>query len=100
MADTPVGAQIVPDDQRLAGLCVQGDRSSQRELFLGQRKRVHFTLYRILGSNNELEDLIQETFLEIFRSLVGFRGEARLSTWIDRIAVRVAYGYLSRRRAP
>ena len=46
-----------------------------------------------------MDDLLQETFIQVFTSLKGFRGEARLATWIDRIAVRVAYRHLSRGKA-
>lgn len=45
-----------------------------------------------------MEDLVQEAFLEIFRSLASFRGEATLGTWIDRCTVRVAYAHLTRKR--
>lgn len=68
------------------------------EVFRRQKQRVHATLYRILGSNSEIDDLIQDTFIEIFRSLPSFRGDALLSTWVDRIAVRVAYGHIARRK--
>ena len=83
------------DDLALVGRCLAGERAAERELFRREKARVHATLYRVLGSNREMDDLVQEAFLEVFRSLKGFRGEARLSTWIDRIAVRVAYRYLS-----
>jgi RNA polymerase sigma-70 factor (ECF subfamily) len=86
------------DDATLVGRILAGDRAAERELFRRQRARVHATLYRVLGQNRDVEDLIQESFLEVFRSLKGFRGEAKLSTWIDRITVRVAYRYLSTRR--
>jgi RNA polymerase sigma-70 factor (ECF subfamily) len=86
------------DDLALAGLCAGGDRAAQRELFRSHRRQVHATLYRVLGSNRDMEDLVQEAFIEIFRSLDRFRGEARLSTWIDRITARVAYHYLRRKR--
>jgi RNA polymerase sigma-70 factor, ECF subfamily len=86
------------DDFDLARRCVSGDRVAQRELFLRERRRVHVILYRVLGSNVDMEDLLQEAFIEIFRSMHGFRGEATLGTWLDRIAVRVAYAYLTRRR--
>jgi RNA polymerase sigma-70 factor, ECF subfamily len=86
------------DDTALVNRCLAGERSAERELFRRERARVHATLYRVLGANRDLEDLVQEAFLEVFRSLGGFRGESRLSTWIDRIAVRVAYRYLSRRK--
>ena len=59
---------------------------------------MHATLYRVIGSNRDMDDLIQDTFIEVFRSLPRFRGEAKLSTWIDRITVRVAYAYFGRRR--
>ena len=86
------------EDLDLAGRCVSGDRTAQRELFRRERGRVQATLYRILGSNHDMEDLVQESFIEIFRSLASFRGEARLGTWMDKITVRVACAYLSRRR--
>jgi RNA polymerase sigma-70 factor (ECF subfamily) len=91
-----------PDDLLLARRCVAGDRSAQKALFQREVRRVHATLYRILGSNGSIDDLVQESFLEIFRSLKNFRGESSLATWIDRCTVRVAYAYLSskRRRAP
>jgi RNA polymerase sigma factor (sigma-70 family) len=88
------------DDLALARRCAGGDIVAQRQLFRDQRGRVHRTLYRILGSNADMEDLVQDVFLEVFRSLDRFRGEARLSTWIARITARVAMHYFGRRRPP
>src|SRR5258705_632495 len=45
-----------------------------------------------------MDDLLQEAFLQVFQSLKGWRAEASLATWIDRVAVRVAYRYLTNRR--
>lgn len=89
---------IAPDDLTVARRCVEGDRVAQRQLFRDHRQRVHRTLYRILGSNRDLEDLVQEAFLEVYRSLTHFRGEAHLSTWITRITTRVAFAYISKRK--
>jgi RNA polymerase sigma-70 factor (ECF subfamily) len=94
----PGTAHVRVDDVALARRCVVGDRSAQRELFQRERRRVHGTLYRILGSNAEIDDLLQDAFIEIFRSIPTFRGEATLGTWIDRITVRVAFAHLSKRR--
>jgi len=44
-----------------------------------------------------MDDLLQEAFLQVFQSLRGWRAEASLATWIDRVSVRVAYRYLSQR---
>ena len=82
----------------LVDRCIEGEQAAARELFRAHQGRVHASLYRVLGANREMDDLLQETFIQVFRSLGSFRGEARLSTWIDRIAVRVAYRHLARKR--
>ena len=82
-----------PEDLELALRCVSGDRAAQRVLFARERQRIHSTLFRILGHSTHLDDLIQDAFVEVFRSLGGFRGESSLATWIERCTVRVAYGY-------
>jgi RNA polymerase sigma-70 factor, ECF subfamily len=87
-------------DLELARRCAGGDITAQRQLFREHRSRVHRTLYRILGSNLDMEDLVQDTFVEVFRSLDHFRGEAKLSTWIARITTRVALHHIGRRRPP
>lgn len=84
----------------LAARCADGDRAAQRELFLQTRRVVHRTLFRILGSNRDLEDLLQETYLMVFRSIHRFEGRSSPSTWCCGIAVHVAYNHLrsARRR--
>jgi RNA polymerase sigma-70 factor (ECF subfamily) len=92
----PVGARAV-EDLELAARCVSGDAAAQRDLFERERRHVHATLFRIVGSNLDMDDLVQDAFFEVYRSLRGFRGEASLRTWIDRCTVRVAYAYFARR---
>jgi RNA polymerase sigma-70 factor (ECF subfamily) len=87
-------------DLELARRAAGGDRAAQRDLFVAQRASVHHALFRILGSNRELEDLLQDAFIEIFRALPSFRGESTLGRWCQTIAVRVAYLTISRRRPP
>lgn len=87
-------------DLELARRAASGDRSAQRDLFLEQRANVHRALYRILGSNREIEDLLQDAFIEIFRALPSFRGDSTLGRWCQTIAVRVAYLAISRRKPP
>jgi RNA polymerase sigma factor (sigma-70 family) len=88
-----------PADLDLADRCVAGDRGALRELFERERHRVHATLFRLIGSNTHIDDLVQDAFLEIFRSLHTFRGDASLRTWIDRCTVRVAYAHFARKRS-
>lgn len=85
-------------DRALARRAADGDRAAQRELFLAQRAAVHHTLFRILGSNRDMEDLVQDAFFEIFRALPSFRGDSTLVRWCQTIATRVAYLAISRKK--
>jgi RNA polymerase sigma-70 factor (ECF subfamily) len=87
-------------DLALAQRAADGDRAAQRELFHQLKNTVHHTLFRILGANRDLEDLLQDAFLEIFRALPGFRGESSLPRWCQTIATRTAYLAISRRKPP
>ena len=87
-----VAAERIADrlaDADLARRCTLGDELARRTLFDAHKKRVHHVLFRVLGGNRDIDDAIQEAFLEIYRSLKIYRGESLLSTWIDRICVRV-----------
>lgn len=84
-------------DEDLVARCKTGDSAAHRALFDRERSRVHGLLYRVVGSNVHMDDLLQDTFLEVFRSLPSFRGESSLRTWIDRCAVRVAYAHFRRK---
>jgi RNA polymerase sigma-70 factor, ECF subfamily len=85
-------------DLALAQRAAEGDRAAQRELFHSLKNAVHHTLYRILGANRDIEDLIQDAFLEIFRALPSFRGDSSLSRWAQTIATRAAYLSIERRK--
>jgi RNA polymerase sigma-70 factor (ECF subfamily) len=81
-------------ERELVRRCAEGERTAQTRLFRQEVRRVHGLLYRVLGPSGPHEDLIQETFLRVFRSLAQFRGDSQLSTWIGGIALNVAYGHL------
>jgi RNA polymerase sigma-70 factor (ECF subfamily) len=85
------------EDVLLVDRCLTGEPAATRELFRRHRGRVHASLFRVLGTNRDMDDLLQEAFIQVFQSLRGWRAEASLATWIDRVAVRVAYRYLSQR---
>jgi RNA polymerase sigma-70 factor (ECF subfamily) len=87
-------------DAELIAACVAGDGAAQRLLFRREYPRVNATVYRIVGSARDADDLVQETFIAVFRGLQRFRGESKLATWIDRIAVRVVFHHLRGRGQP
>lgn len=82
----------------LIAACVRGERDAERELFRREYRHVHALLFRILGSPRDLEDLAQEVFIGVFQALPRFRGDAKLRTWIDRIAVHTALDHITARK--
>ena len=68
----------------------EGDARALDWLVRSQWDRVERLLRRILGPRQDLEDLVQNTFLETLRALPSYRGESALSTFVAGIAVRVA----------
>ena len=83
------------EDVLLVDRCLTGEPAATRELHRKHRARVHGCLFRVLGTNRDMDDLMQDAFIQVFRSLRNWRAEASLATWIDRVSVRVAYRYLS-----
>ena len=87
-------------EQALVQRCRRGDRDAFARLMrLYQRQIFNYT-YRMLGNAEEAEDLTQDIFVAVFRGIRGFRGEAKFSTWLYRIALnqtRNRIKYLSRR---
>ena len=86
-----------PEEVDLVARCKAGEPEAQRALFERERMHVHRLLYRVVGSNTHMDDLLQDTFLEVFRSLPSFRGDSSLRTWIHRCAVRVAYAHFRKK---
>lgn len=83
---------------------VTGNPDGRREEFLAAfdafGERVRRVLARVcgLGHRDELDDLVQETFLRAWRGWDGFDGRASRSTWLVRIAIHAATDYLRRKR--
>jgi len=76
----------------------RGDRQAQAEFFDTHVELVERLLLRILGPDSELEDLVQESFLEALRSVHRYRGDAGgLRAWLRAVAVRTACKRLRRR---
>jgi RNA polymerase sigma-70 factor (ECF subfamily) len=72
-----------------------GDPRAFEELVTAYQHRVFSLAYRMLGSRAEAEEAAQEVFLRIHRALAGFRGEAKLSTWVYTITSRLCLSRLA-----
>jgi RNA polymerase sigma-70 factor, ECF subfamily len=91
-----VSPETTDDSAALVARARDGDRAAFRKLFERHRGDVARLVYRMVGPRAEIEDLIQEVFVQVHRSLRDFRGEARFSTWLHRVTVNVV---LMHRRA-
>jgi RNA polymerase sigma-70 factor, ECF subfamily len=92
------GADPDTGGQRWLQRCAEGDPVACRELVDRHARVAGTIILRTIGRQAPVEDLLQETFLRVFRALPEFEGRARLSTWICTIAQRVAYDELRRQR--
>ncbi len=67
----------------------KGDRAAFSQLFRRHRADVARLVFRMMGPTADAEDVIQEVFLQVHRSLGEFRGQARFTTWLHRVTVNV-----------
>jgi RNA polymerase sigma-70 factor (ECF subfamily) len=82
---------VLPDetDARLVERLVARDERAFTTLVRAYERRVFSLLLRMIGNRAEAEDLAQEVFVQVFKAIGSFRGEAKLSTWIYRIAINL-----------
>jgi RNA polymerase sigma factor (sigma-70 family) len=80
----------VPDDELLIARARKGDTAAMEALYRSFETPVYNLGRHILSRPEEAEEVLQETFLEVFRSLSRYRGEGRLGAWIRSIAVSKA----------
>ena len=85
-------------DRELVRRVVAGNRRAFDDLYRAHVGSAHRLLTRLVGPVPERDDLIQQVFLEAYRALPRFRGEAAFTTWLHRIVVNLAYRHLRRSR--
>ena len=68
--------------------CLLHDRIAQRLLYDRYKNAMYTLAYRITGDYDDANDVLQDAFLEVFRHLDQFRGDASLGAWIKQIVVR------------
>src|ERR1051325_6572166 len=73
-----------------------GDGAAYGNLVARYQQMIHAIAYRMTGSFDDAEDLAQETFVRGFQHLGDYRGDARFSTWLCRIAMNLCLNWRSR----
>jgi RNA polymerase sigma-70 factor (ECF subfamily) len=90
--------QSEADDAALIAAARQGDGAAFARLFRRHADAVRTRITRLVGQVAERDDLVQKVFIAFHRGLPAYRSEARVSTYLHRIAVNAAYDHLRGRR--
>src|SRR5438128_518725 len=78
--------KLVDEDYQLVSDCLAGNEAAWEELVRVHTKRVYAVCYRFTGSSEEAQDLTQDVFLRVFRTLRSFRaGEGSFAVWLNRL---------------
>jgi RNA polymerase sigma-70 factor, ECF subfamily len=78
------------EDTALISLVASGDRAAFEKLYLAHHNRISRFLARFIRSRENLEEIIDDTFMVVWRNAGHFRHASRLSTWIVGIGYRIA----------
>jgi RNA polymerase sigma-70 factor (ECF subfamily) len=79
------------DDADLAARCLSGDLGGYERLYAVHGARMKNVARNLLGTVNDAEDAVQETFLKVQRSISSFRGQSSFVTWTYRILINTCY---------
>jgi len=93
-----IRARMTWTDEELVARSIRGDADSFNELILRWERPIYALAYRTIGREEDARDVCQETFLRAFRALPGFRGQAKFSSWLYRIALNLCRDWLRRER--
>jgi RNA polymerase sigma-70 factor (ECF subfamily) len=85
-------------DEELVEACLAGDVAAFDVLVERWQRKIRGAVYRVVGSEEEAQDICQETFLKAFRGLATFKREARFSSWLYQIALNLSRDRLRRRK--
>ena len=86
------------DEAELVKISLNGDKIAFGEIVNRYRKMVARTVKGMLGDSVYAEDIGQEVFVKLYHSLSEFRGEAKLATYIQKIAVNLTLNEIKRRK--
>jgi RNA polymerase sigma-70 factor (ECF subfamily) len=88
-------------DEELVARSQGGDLESFNQLIVRWERPIYALAYRVIGREEDARDVCQDTFLRAYRALPGFKGQAKFSSWLYRIALNLCRDWIRRqRRAP
>ncbi|MCD4769865.1 MAG: sigma-70 family RNA polymerase sigma factor [Bacteroidales bacterium] len=88
---------IHSDDKLLISFTLEGDQKAFGEIVRRYEKMVARTVKSMLGDIQQADDIGQEAFIRLYHSLADFRGDAKLSTYLQRIAINLSLNEIKRK---
>ncbi len=103
IVDTPAGSRyprsmVNLEEQAILERIRRGDESGFEEIVREHSGKVVGLAWRLVGTREDAEELAQEAFLRLHRSLPDFRGDSLIGTWLYRTTTRLAIDFLRRER--
>jgi RNA polymerase sigma-70 factor, ECF subfamily len=95
---TSAALHVTWTDEELVARSIDGDAESFNQLIRRWEKPIFALAYRVIGREEDARDVCQEAFLRAFRALPGFKGEAKFSSWLYRIALNLCRDWIRRER--
>ncbi len=77
----------------------EGDEAAFQELFRTHRDTVARIVHRVMGPSHEIEDVVQDVFIHVYRSISKFRGDSKFTTWLYRLTANVTKMHLRKKRS-
>jgi RNA polymerase sigma-70 factor (ECF subfamily) len=87
-------------DERIVGLVQRGETRQFTELVRRHQGAIFGMAQRFTGNTSEGQEVAQEVFLRAYRSLEGFKGEAKFSTWLYRICYNLCIDWARKNKGP
>jgi len=88
---------MVQDEQVLVDRISSGDSTAFQEFVDRYKKKIYYIAYDITGDHDDAEDVSQEVFIKVFRSLKTFRRNAKISSWLYQISVNTSIDLLRKK---
>lgn len=88
---------MAKNEQELIDQILRGDLSAFQGLVEIHKKKVYFVAYDIVGNHHDAEDLSQEVFIKVYRSIQSFRKDAKMSSWLYQITVNTCIDFLRKK---
>jgi RNA polymerase sigma-70 factor (ECF subfamily) len=96
-ANVAVNVEAHQEDVLLVNRAQAGDAKAFDALVLKHTSKLYGLVYHMTSNHDDTNDLLQDIWTKVYRSLAGFRGASRFTTWLHSIAVNMSINFIKRR---